>query len=90
MGRLTIPYEYRGRLIILPTVIVADLEQDLLLGYDFWIAAVLKIVDEREGRVLALSSDSTMNIKTEVELQDRDRQALEEAVENFPSQRRDS
>lgn len=131
LGQMEIPYKYKNNIITFTTIIVADLEQDLLLGYDFWRKLGLKILDttngsvlaaspntpykgalaalpdpETEGALAALSDPETKGVpaasldpeegrtpaewpdllksmKTEVELGDRDRRALEEAVKHF-------
>lgn len=83
LGKMIVPYEYMNRRITLPTIIVADLEQDLLLGYDFWQSAGLEIVKIQKGGVLAVSSGPPKEVETEIELQEQDRQALREAVNHF-------
>lgn len=83
LGRMEIPFQYEGHSITLPTIIVSDLEQELILGYDFWKKAGLKIKDDRNGRVLAVSPDAPIVVETEMELQEHDQKALQEAVGHF-------
>lgn len=80
VGCMNIPYEYRGHSATVKTVIVTELAQDLLLGFDFWIAIGLKIVDEDKFDVLNVAAAS---ISTEVQLKECDKMALNKEVDKF-------
>lgn len=82
LGQVRIPFRCQGRTIELQTIVVEELEQNLLLGYDFWQAAGLKIIDSSK-ELLSVAPDLDREIKTETELDDKDMKALKEAVSHF-------
>lgn len=83
LGEMVIPLQYKGQLVHVPTIIVDELAQDLLLGYDFWKAVGFKIIDEEEAEVSAVEPHPRPRVETEVELQKRDRVNLEKAMSKF-------
>lgn len=82
-GIMSVEIEYRNKIITIEAVIVKELSQDLLLGFDFWVAAGLKIVDENEKEVMAVLPPSISQLPTETQLQERDRNSLIMAVSQF-------
>lgn len=80
---MTIAFQYKNKTVIVDTIIVNHLTQDLLLGYDFWLAAGFQIIDANAEEGLAVLPPSISQIPTEVQLQERDRIALVRAVNKF-------
>lgn len=83
IGVMTIHYTYGNKIVTVDTIIVNRLSQDLLLGFDFWQAAGLKIMDTEEHEVMAVLPPSDLEVETEVELQERDLLSLRKAVNKF-------
>lgn len=82
IGQTCIPVAFNNKIIQIITVLVEDLEQDLLLGYDFWLAAELKIAYEPK-EVLSLAPVLLRPIKTEIELEPHHQKQLQQAVGHF-------
>lgn len=85
LGYMIIPMQFRGKKIEMPTVIVKECVQKLILGFDFWKSAGLHIVDSRGLEVAALTTTTSKiaEVETEIELQSRDKQALSQIVNTF-------
>lgn len=81
LGYVDIPIKYKKQLIVMPTVVVRDCVQNLILGFDFWKKAGFQIVDPYGVEVAMVSAG--MDINTEIELQARDKQSLVHIVNSF-------
>lgn len=83
LGQLQTPIRYRETTIFMTIIIVEDLAQDLLLGFDFWKAMGIRITDSHRIEVMAVLPTSTPTVVTEVKLEERSRHAFERAVSKF-------
>lgn len=80
IGTLRIPYVFQNRQIEIDTVIVTHLTQDLILGYDFWVKAGMKIT---LADVLSVEHHKHIDFTCEIELPERDKHMLQGIVDSF-------
>lgn len=80
LGVLDIPYQVGKRTLLHPTVIAKRLQQDLLLGYDFWKAIGLQI---GQMNVDMLDREAPLDYKCEAKLDDNSKRELERIVRSF-------
>lgn len=83
LGTMTIPFEYKNRIINVSTIIVDSLAPNLILGVDFWRAAGIRIIDHEAEEVSAVKSPSSMEVRTEIVLETTERLALEKAIDEY-------
>lgn len=82
-GYVLLPINFRKKLVVIPTIIVERCAQALILGYNFWKAAGLQIVDEEAIPICSLQTPTVQYVNTEIELQKRDEVELLSVVNNF-------
>lgn len=79
IGKLEVPFKFRGRYAWMETIVVAEMAQDLILGYDFWQVMDIKIV----GAVGDLLSIAMAPTKTEILLENDMQKQLDAVVDVF-------
>lgn len=77
LGEMIIPITFREKTIDLQVVIVEQLAQELILGFDFWEVMRIRI------EVMAVKPSSEFQVTTEIDLDEPSRQACQSAVERF-------
>lgn len=79
IGMLLVPYKFGDSRIEHQTIIVQQLSEDLILGYDFFMAAGLKI-----NRSICTIATQPLDIKCEQPLSGGERKLLHDIVSSFP------
>lgn len=77
LGEMIIPITFREKTIDLQVVIVEQLAQELILGFDFWEVMRIRI------EVMAVKPSFEFQVTTEIDLDEPSRQACQSAVERF-------
>lgn len=84
MGWVPIPIGFRTTTVLVNAIVVNDITQDLILGVDFFKAAGLRIVNQEGTEVGSVDVLEHIEVTTEVELQERDRQEFQRVVNALP------
>lgn len=82
LGSVILPFHYNGRIYETETIVVSDLSQDLILGYDVWKALGLRIAREPPEGANAIGEVSSQ-LKTEVPLDSEHQGKLAKALDCF-------
>lgn len=85
LGVLDAKYKFGTKEFTHPTVIVTNLAQDLILGYDFWQVAGLQITPTGSVETIAIDEGETeiADVKIESNLNREEREALHNVLKKF-------
>lgn len=84
VGCVPLPIQYLRKTVMINTIVVKELAHELILGVDFWQAVGFKIIDEEGFTINAIDQPPTVQVKTEIELQERDLKEFQIIIQGFP------